>query len=164
MSLTIYDLTGQYLDILKMIEEGTSPEDIEIQLQSLEDKIEEKADGYAVVIKRLEADIQMIVEEEKRLYSRRKALEGSIDRIKRNLEQNMVLQGRKDLKTDKFSFKIQKNRMSAKILDEGKIPEEYKEIVKTVKVDKQAMIKAFQEDGELIDGVEFLQTESLRIR
>lgn len=164
MGFTLYELTNAYNNILTLIEEGATPEEMELTLENIEDEIENKADSYAVIIKTLEAHKKMLAEEEKRLYSKRKNLEGNIDRLKRNLENSMELVGKKKFKTDKFSFGIQKNPMSANIVDESKVPEKYKKIIEAINIDKKSMVADFKDNGELIDGVEFIQTESLRIR
>lgn len=164
MGFTLYELTNAYNNILTLVEEGATPEEMELTLENIEDEIENKADSYAVIIKTLEAHKKMLAEEEKRLYSKRKNLEGNIDRLKRNLENSMELVGKKKFKTDKFSFGIQKNPMSANIVDESKVPEKYKKIIEAINIDKKSMVADFKDNGELIDGVEFIQTESLRIR
>lgn len=164
MGFTLYELTNAYNNVLTLIEEGATPEEMELTLANIEDEIENKADSYAVIIKTLEAHKKMLAEEEKRLYSKRKNLEGNIDRLKRNLENSMELVGKKKFKTDKFSFGIQKNPMSANILDESKVPEKYKKVIEAINIDKKSMIADFKDNGELIDGVEFIQSESLRIR
>ena len=163
MTTTLYELNDIYLNLLDLIEAGADDEDVQKALENIQDEIENKADGYAIVIKSLEAQNQMFKEEEKRLYSKRKTNEKNIVRMKRNLEETMYLQDKKKFKTDKFSFNIQKNRATVKIVDEDKIPEEFKEEVITMNVDKKALLEALK-DGELIDGAEYVQTESLRIR
>lgn len=163
MTFALYELNAAYINVLDLIEEGATPEEMEPVLKNIEDEIDKKADGYATVIKRLEANAKMLADEEKRLYSKRKAFEGNIDRLKRNLEESMVLQGKKKFKTDKFSYGIQKNPMSVRVLDESKISENYKEVVETIKIDKKAIIDAYKA-GEEINGAEVIQTESLRIR
>lgn len=163
MTTTLYELNDIYLNLLDLIETGADDEKVQEALENIQDEIEDKADSYAIVIKALEAQNQMFKEEEKRLYSKRKANENSIARMKRNLEETMYLLDKKKFKTDKFSFNIQKNRATVKIVDEDKIPEEFKEEVITMNIVKKALLEALK-DGELVDGAEYVQTESLRIR
>lgn len=163
MSFTLYELNAAYMNVLDLIEDGAEEDVIETVLKNLDDEIENKADSYAIVIKKIESSIDMISEETKRLNAKKRTLSANVDRMKRLLEESMILQDKKKFKTDKFSFNVQKNPLSVKILSEDEISEDFKEIVETVKIDKKAIIKAFK-DGEEIKGAEVIQTESLRIR
>ena len=51
--MNLYELTGAYLQIQNMIEEGA--EGLEDTLESIQDALEDKADGYGRVIRNLEA-------------------------------------------------------------------------------------------------------------
>lgn len=163
MSFTLYELNNIYLNIIDLIEDGAEPDVVDSVLLNINEELEHKADSYAIVIKNLEAKAGMIKAEEKRLSDRRRSIENNIKNMKSRLEESMILQDKKKFKTDKFSFGIQKNPMSVKIIDENSISEDYKEIVETVKVDKKAILEAYKQ-GQEIKGVEVNQTESLRIR
>ena len=53
----IYELTGQFLQLLDMLEDEEVDEQVIMDtLESVEYEIEDKADGYAKIIKALEAD------------------------------------------------------------------------------------------------------------
>ena len=70
--MNLYELTDSYQKILQLIEDGG--EGLEDTLESITDAIEDKADGYGKVIKNIEAQIEAIKNEEKRLADRRKSL------------------------------------------------------------------------------------------
>lgn len=158
--MNIYEITGAYLQIQQMIEDGV--EGLEDTLVSLDDALEDKAIGYAKVMKNLEAQANAIKEEEKRLADRRKTLENNIKKLKESLEESMIQVGKKRIKTDLFNFNIQKNPPSVKIIDENIIPENYL-IEQQPKVDKKAILKDLKE-GKEVPGVEIQQSEGLRIR
>src|SRR5690606_5753154 len=121
--MNLYELSTNYLQIQEMIMEGA--EGLEDTLESLNDAIEDKAVGYAKVIKNIEGQVLAIKEEEKRLAERRRSLESNIKRLKENLELSMLDTGKKKIKTNLFTFNIQKNPPSVKILDEEAIPSDY---------------------------------------
>lgn len=77
--MNLYELSTNYLQIQEMIMEGA--EGLEDTLESLNDAIEEKAVGYAKVIKNIEGQVLAIKEEEKRLAERRRSLESNIKRL-----------------------------------------------------------------------------------
>ena len=91
--------------------------------------IEDKADGYAKIIKALEADVDGIQKENDRLTSRKKTYENRIKWLKQNLEMCMRATGKKKFTTDLFSFNIQKNGGKRKLtidVNVENIPEEYR--------------------------------------
>lgn len=158
--MNLYELSTNYLQIQEMIMEGA--EGLEDTLESLNDAIEEKAVGYAKVIKNIEGQVLAIKEEEKRLAERRRSLESNIKRLKENLELSMLDTGKKKIKTNLFTFNIQKNPPSVKILDEEAIPSDYL-VKQKPKIDKKAIINDMK-NGVEVEGVEIKQGESLRIR
>jgi hypothetical protein len=108
--MRLYDLTGQYEEILNLLYDGETDEQTILDtLESIEGEIEEKADNYAKMIKSILADAQVIKDEEDRLYNRRKSLENRAKALKDNLEANLKFIGKTKFKTELFSFNIQKN-------------------------------------------------------
>lgn len=108
--MKLYELREQYQLLQDMMY------DPEVDEQALKDtmegiwgEIEEKADGYAKIIKGMKADIDALKEEENRLAARRRALEARSKLLKDTLEWNMREMGRTKFKTALFSFNIQKN-------------------------------------------------------
>ena len=161
-TLTLYELTESYLDLLDLIVSGEVEEDEVLDaFISIDDEIEVKADSYAIVAKRLESDIQMIKEEEKRLATKRRKIENDMKNLKSNLELSMKFLDKTKFKTDKFSFNIQKNAPSVQIVDESLIADDYIRIKK--EVDKTAIKNALKEGVE-VEGATLIQTESLRIK
>ena len=160
---SIYELTADFLKVQELIEEGElDQETLSNTLECLDYEIEEKAEGYAKVIKNLTADVEGLKAEEERLFNKRKIIENNINNLKKNLEQAMILTGKKKFKTDLFSFNIQKNPPSVKILDESKISEEFK-IPQPDKIDNKGILQELKK-GTILDWAEMVQGESLRIR
>ena len=126
----IYELTGQFLQLLDMLEDEEVDEQVIMDtLESVEYEIEDKADGYAKIIKALETDVDGIQKENDRLTSRKKTYENRIKWLKQNLEMCMRATGKKKFTTDLFSFNIQKNGGKRKLtidVDVENIPEEYR--------------------------------------
>ena len=139
--MTLYGITEQFLELL------TWAEDPEVDDQAFNDtmealscEIEEKADGYAKVIKQLQGEAETIKTEIDRLNSRKEAIENHIKAMKGNLEQSMIVTGKEKFKTELFSFNIQNNAPSVVLdVDEDKVPEQF--IVITKKVDKTLLVR-----------------------
>ena len=158
--MNLYELTDSYKKILQLIEDGG--EGLEDTLESITDAIEEKADGYGKVIKNIEAQIEAIKNEEKRLADRRKSLESSVKRLKDSLYESMKLTETKRIKSELFTFNIQNNPPSLNIENEDAIPFEYYQ-PQAPKLNKKELLQAVKEGLE-VDGVSIKQGESLRIR
>lgn len=158
--MRLYDLSAAYQQIQSMIEDGQ--EGLEDTLHSLNDAIEDKAVGYAKIIRNLEGQAKAIKDEESRLADRRKSLENNVKRLKESLEQNMIDTGIKKLKTELFSFNIQKNNPSVGVLNESAIPRKYF-IYQDPLLNKKSILADIK-DGKEVPGVEIKQGESLRIK
>ena len=160
---TIYELTEEYKMLLELAEDPeVDPETLSDTLEALGGEIEDKADGYAKVIKQMEADAAGLKAEEKRLSTRRAVCENNIKRMKAALQSAMEATGKTKFKTDLFSFGIQKNPAALVIDDQNKIPAKYL-IQQEPKTDTKAIKDAIKE-GSTFDWCHLEQTESLRIR
>lgn len=107
---TLYELTGQYKELLEMVNDPDVDEEVlKDTLDGIDGEIEVKADGYAKISKTLESDISALEAEEKRLKVRRQGLENKRKLLLSRLEQAMRETGKLKFKTPLFSFSIAKN-------------------------------------------------------
>ena len=164
--MNIYQLTSEYLELLNLMEDPDADEQIiQDTLEAIGGEIEAKADGYAMVLRQMDADAKAIKAEEDRLYARRKSLENRSTYLKTALQTAMELTGKTKFKTALFSFNIQKNPASVAIDSEADVPAEYW-IAQEPKLDKKGIIEFLKGlDGN--DGcawAHLTQSESLRIR
>ena len=159
--MTLYELTGQYLQLLDMAEDA-DPETLADTLEGIEGEIEEKADGYAKVIRTIEGDVQSVKSEIDRLTAKKQAMENNVRRIKENLQASMMATGKTKFKTQLFSFGIQKNPASVRIKEGAEVPEQFYKQQDPV-LDKTKLKNYLKENGAQ-DYAELVQTESLRIR
>ena len=156
--MQLYELTEIYLNLKDMdIEEG----DLNSALENIDDEIETKADNIAKVLRDFDGDIEALKFEEERLAKKRKAIENRQKQLKEYLQNAMIVLDKRKFKTDLFSFNIQRNAPSLKILDESKIPDDYYKIEK--KLNKNDLKEAVK-NGLFEDAAELVRTESLRIR
>lgn len=108
--MKLYELTEQWDAVFNMMEDGETDEQVIFDtLESIEGEIEDKADNYAKIIRNLQASVNVLKEEEERLYQRRKSTENHIQRLKDNLQANLEFIGKTKFKTDLFSFSVAKN-------------------------------------------------------
>ena len=165
--MTLYELTSDYLNLLELAEDpDTDPQAFVDTLEGIEGALEDKADGYAKVMRMLDGDALAIREEERRLEARRKAIENNIKRMKSALQYAMESTGKVKFKTTLFSFGIQNNPASV-VMDEQyieNIPERFLKY-KDPEIDRKAIKDAIKAgDQDAIDIAHLEQSQSLRIR
>ena len=160
---TLYELTNDYMNLLELAEDPDIDEQAFMDtLEGIEGALEDKADGYAKVIRTLEGDAAACDAESKRLRNKKQTIENNIKRMKTALQYAMEVTGKTKFKTALFSFGIQKNPASVVIDHAGKIPANYW-IPQPPELDKKA-IKAYLKENEGVEWAHLEQTESLRIR
>lgn len=159
--MTLYELTGQYLELLDMAED-VDAETLADTLEAIGGEIEDKADNYAKVIRNIEGDVQKVKSEIDRLTAKKQTMENNVRRIKESLQASMMATGKTKFKTQLFSFGIQKNPASVQIKEGAKVPAQFYKQPEPV-LDKTALKNYLKENGAQ-DYAELVQTESLRIR
>lgn len=164
--MTLYELTEDYMNLLELAEDPDIDEQAFADtLEGIEGALEDKAEGYAKVIRTLEGDAAACDAESKRLRNKKQTIENNIKRMKAALQCAMQITGKTKFKTSLFSFGIQKNP-AAVVIDEEhleNIPDRFL-IPQDPQIDKRAIKEALKA-GEDLEGLAHLeQTESLRIR
>ena len=108
--MTLYELTG---DWLAMYEAADDP-DIEFDawfdtIDGIDQAIEDKADGYAMVIAEMQNQAAGLYQQIQRLDARKRTIENRIKAMKEHLAAAMEATGKTKFKTQLFSFGIQNN-------------------------------------------------------
>lgn len=155
---TLYELTGQFLEIYNM------EIDDETKLDTLESidwtsDYENKVEGYVKVIKSLEADIEARKNEKKRLDGLNKSDQSKIDNLKAALAVSMTETGQ--TRVDTTLFKVGFRKSKAVVVDEDKLPKKYQ--IVSYKPDKKE-IKKLLESGSTIRGAHIEERSNLSIR
>lgn len=165
MSFSIYELTEDYMNLLAMAEDPDIDEQAFMDtLEGIEGALEDKADGYAKVMKQLEANADGLEAEIKRLQERKSLMAKNVDRMKSTLQKMMETTGKEKFKTELFSFNIQNNPPSLVMDSEDieVIPMEYL-VPQDPKIDK-TKIKADIKAGKEITFAHMVTGRSLRIK
>ena len=155
---TLYELTGQFLDIYNLdLDDETKADTLDsIDWQT---DYENKVENYIKVIKNLEADIEARKNEIKRLTELNKADEKKKDRLKETLTISMELTGHE--RVDTILFKVSFRKSEAVEVDDLLLPEAYK--VATWKADKKRLKEDLKNGLEII-GATLVERKNLSIR
>lgn len=159
---TLFNLTDNYKQVYDLIAEQGDEQALNDTLESINDALEDKADGYISVIKSLESDNKAIDDEIKRIQQRKTTNKNGIDRLKESLKESMEAIGKTKFKTALNSYNIQNNPPSLNVLDEKLIPSDYW-VSQAPKLNKKNALEELKE-GKDISGVEVKQNRSLRVR
>lgn len=163
---SLYELTGDAIRLRDLLTEGEIDEEIiRDAIVNNNEEIALKLENYAKFIKNTESDIAGLKAEELRLKDKRKALENTIDRMKKAMQDALILSGNNKVKSPLFTFAMQKNPPSV-VMDEQyieNIPEKYI-IHPEPTIDRKALLNDLK-SGVDLDGIAHIeQTESMRIR
>lgn len=159
----LYELTNNYEQVLSMIyDEDVDEQMILDTLESIEGEIEDKADGYAKIIKELEVQRDARKAESKRLSDSAKVFDNRVNSLKQNLFNAMKQTGKTKFATDLFTFNIAKNGGKQALTIDGDVPEEY---TKTIIENDTDKIRADLEAGKELPFAHLEpRGESLRIK
>ena len=155
---TLYELTGQFLDIYNLeLDEETKLDTLDsIDWNS---DYENKVENYIKVIKNIESDVEARKNEIKRLTELNKADEKKKDHLKETLSTSMVLTGHERVDTPLFKVSFRKSQ--AVEVDELVLPESYK--VATWKPDKKRLKEDLKNGLEIV-GASLVERKNLSIR
>lgn len=161
---TLYEITGDYLRLLEMLEEEESidPQAFKDTLEGIEGEFEIKADGYARVLKELASEKEKFKAEIERMTAKMNAITNNSARLRQHLFDSMKATGKLKFKTDLFSFGIQKNGglQPMEIVPDVEIPDEYC----TKEPDNNKIREALKNGAELPFAVLKERGEHLSIR
>lgn len=155
---SLYTLKDWRAVILSKIENGE--EGLQDTLESIDCAIEEKVEGYAMVIRNLEADVLAYENEEKRFKAKKQATKKGIERMKQAIHDAMVESGKDEIKTTLFTLKFRHNAPAVHITDESLIPDVFFKVERTVQ--KDMLKKSLREMA--VPGAELRASRSLQIK
>lgn len=166
--MKLYEITAQYQNIYALLQnsEFAEDEDILTALDQIEDAFENKVQQTIFMMKNIEAEIDPIDAEIKRLQAMKKACQNNIDRIKNRLRENMKAIGMSKLNCGLFSLSYRLQEANAVELDETEfLANNLDEDLVTVKVTpNKTEIKRRLKNGEEIIGARLVDSEVLTIR
>lgn len=155
---TLYELTGQFLDIYNMDLDDETKQDTLDSIDWNED-YENKVEGYIKVIKNLDADIEARKNEMDRLKKLNDADKAKKERMKKDLAASMELTGHEKVDTTLFKVSFRKSKVVE--VDMFLLPDEYKKV--EYKADKTTL-KQLLNSGQEITGATLVENKNLNIR
>ena len=103
--MNIYELTQDMIELQAMLEEDDS-EAVQDTLEMVAQDFAQKAEGYGIVIKQMEAEAEALRKEEQALAARRRAKENGAKRLKDAVLRALELTGQKKLETPRVAYSL----------------------------------------------------------
>ena len=160
-SLNLYQITSAFPMLME--QEEITPELKEQLEKELTELLKQKSQNIIGYTKNIELTIEAMKTEEKRISEQRKALENKLDNFKQYVKECMEQNEIKKIETGLGTISIAKNPISVEIENEEEVPNEFKTIITTTKIDKTKIKDNFKETGEIPDGVK-INTENTRLQ
>ncbi|MDT4254679.1 siphovirus Gp157 family protein, partial [Staphylococcus haemolyticus] len=120
-----YNLTQAYLEVLNKLDEGYSFEDLKDTLDSIEEELNIKVDNTIGLKRSVDADIETIDKEIKRLQTIKKQKSNLSDRLKSYLLDMLDQRQLDKYRTSTNYIYKRSNGPSKEVTDEKLIPKEY---------------------------------------
>jgi len=166
----LYELTADLLALQEMLESPLDDEQVLLDtLEGVQGEYELKLEAYCKVIKNLEADMEALKAEAKRLTEKAEVLKNNRDRLKKAMFDSLKATGKDKVKGQLFTVAIQRNGGVVPINYDknnknitANLPDQLVKVEETPNLDA---IRALLEAGKVVDGFTLGQRgESLRIR
>lgn len=111
MKIALYQIEQEYISLANQIieNEGELSEELENALMINQEQLEQKGKGYGYIIKDIEAEIDAIDVEIKRLAAMKKSRTNAVDKLKTSLSQAMQLFDISELKTPTLKISFRKS-------------------------------------------------------
>lgn len=146
--MTLYELTEKQITLLQMMEQpDADKEEIQFLIDTMDEKLEDKADGYAVMHKTLTSEIKMVDEEIKRLNALKQSLKDNDKRMMDSLKTSLMAVGKTSFKTKLHSFQVRNCSETLVIDDSESVPAEYL-IKQPDKINNKKLKEFLQKNGD----------------
>ena len=165
--MRLYELTADLLALQEMLEDNVEEQVLLDTLEGVQGEYEIKLESYCKVIKNLEADMDALKNEVKRLTDKRKVLENNVDRLKKAMFDSMKATETANVKAGVFKVSIQRNGGKLPVIitdnvDTTKLPDNLVVVTRKPSIDS---IRELLEAGEVIEGFKLGERgESIRIK
>jgi hypothetical protein len=164
MRISIYQIEQSYNQLAEELIEngGELTTELAEQLAITEEQLQNKSVAYSFVIKQMDADIDTIDTEIKRLQAAKKQREKATEYLKERIKLAMELFGIAEIKTPLVKINFRKSE-SVEVTDVNALPNIYKTVKVVETADKVAIKEAIKNGADII-GCKLVTNQNLQIR
>lgn len=163
--LHLYEISSDYIRAMdKLVTQFEDKKEHEEFIYDLQDNFEDKAINVAKYVMTLEAEANAIKSAADAMMSRYKSVSKNASDLKDYLRYHIEKTGLLDeIKSPECNIKLALNPPKLVIFDADLIPDCYKQVVETIKID-QAEIKKDIKDGLDVEGCKIVQEKRVVIK
>ena len=154
----LYNIANRFIELQER--EDLTEEELQEKAEMIQTALVNKSNNLIAYDRNLTTLEENIDTEIKRLQEYKKRIKTRQENFRNYVKNEMEYMGFNKLETPVGVITLRKNPMSVEVVDESKVPEEFKEIVTSVKINKDAIKKHFKETGELLDGVNIITNKT----
>lgn len=164
--MKLYELTDAYAELAALLDECESEEEaaqLWAQMDEIGASIAEKADNYARFLRNKQAEVDGLGKEIERLQKRKRSAENRIEQLREHMRFAMGVAGATEIRTALGKWTVRKNAPRVEVLDESEVAPEFFE-PQPPKLMKSRLQQHWKDTGEIPDGCDVVQSESVQFR
>ena len=164
--MKLYELTDAYAELAALLDECESEEEaaqLWAQMDEIGASIAEKADNYARFLRNKQTEVDGLCKEIERLQKRKRSAENRIEQLREHMKFAMGVAGASEIRTTLGKWTVRSNPPRVEVLDESEIAPEFFD-PQPPKLSKSKLLKHWKDTGEIPDGCDVVQSESMQFR
>ena len=164
--MKLYELTDAYAELAALLDECESEEEaaqLWAQMDEIGASIAEKADNYARFLRNKQTEVDGLCKEIERLQKRKRSAENQIEQLREHMKFAMGVAGATEIKTALGKWTVRRNPPRVEVIDESEIAPEFFD-PQPPKLLKSKLQQHWKETGEIPDGCDVVQSESICFR
>lgn len=164
--MKLYELTDAYAELAALLDECESEEEaaqLWAQMDEIGASIAEKADNYARYLRNKQAEVDGLDKEIARLQKRKRSAENQIEQLREHMKFAMGVAGATEIRTTLGKWTMRRNPPRVEVIDESEIAPEFFD-PQPPKLSKSKLLKHWKDTGEIPDGCDVVQSESMQFR
>ena len=164
--MKLYELTDAYAELAALLDECESEEEaaqLWAQMDEIGASIAEKANNYARFLRNKQTEVDGLDKEIARLQKRKRSAENQIEQLREHMKFAMGVAGATEIRTTLGKWTIRRNPPRVEVLDESEIAPEFFD-PQPPKLSKSKLLKHWKDTGEIPDGCDVVQSESMQFR
>lgn len=164
--MKLYELTDAYAELAALLDECESEEEaaqLWAQMDEIGASIAEKADNYARFLRNKQTEVDGLDKEIARLQKRKRSAENQIEQLREHMKFAMGVAGATEIRTTLGKWTVRKNAPRVEVLDESEVAPEFFE-PQPPKLMKSRLQQHWKDTGEIPDGCDVVQSESVQFR
>lgn len=156
--MRLYDISQQFLSIQELAENDESMiEAVADTMEGIAADFEQKGQAVVVIFRGMEADIEAIDSELKRLSEKKKAIQNRVEWLRNYLRDNMAATGITKISCPLFNITLSEAAKQVEVFDESALPDDYVTVKTVLSPDKRKLLADLKEGVDipgamLVDG------------